>query len=56
MRIIAQWRQEDYENGKKEGISLEKINTAKNMLLNKYSIEEIMEITHLNKETILNLK
>ena len=28
MRIIAKWRQEDYENGKKE----KKINTAKNMI------------------------
>ena len=51
-RIIAEWRQEDYENGKKEGI----INTAKNMLLNKYSIEEKMEISQLNKKTILNLE
>ena len=52
MRIIAKWRQEDYENGKKE----EKINTAKNMIKENYPIEEIMEITQLNKETILNLK
>ena len=52
MRIIAEWRQKDYENGKKEGIT----NIARNMIKENYSIEEIMEITHLNKETILNLK
>ncbi len=51
MRIISEWRKEDYENGKKE----EKINTAKNMIKENYSIEEIMEITQLNKKTILNL-
>ena len=52
MRIIAKWRQEDYENGKKE----EKINTAKNMLLKKYPIEEIIEITQLNLKSINNIK
>ncbi len=32
MKIIDEWRQEDYENGKQEGKEEEKINTAKNML------------------------
>ena len=60
MRIIAEWRQEDYENGKKDGIDkgigLEKINTAKNMIKENYPIEEIMEITKLNKKSINNIK
>ncbi len=55
MRIIAEWRQEDYENGKQKGMNIEKINTAKNMIKENYSIEEIMKITQLNKKTILNL-
>ena len=60
MRIIAEWRQEDYENGKKDGIDkgigMEKENTVKNMLLKKYPIEEIMEITQLNLKSINNIK
>ena len=56
MRIIAEWRQEDYENGKKDGIGMEKENTVKNMLLKKYPIEEIMEITQLNLKSINNIK
>ena len=44
MKIIDEWRQEDYENGKKE----EKINTAKNMLKENYSIKQIAKITQLN--------
>ena len=59
MKIIEEWRKEDYENGKKdgitEGIKKEKIKIAKNMKLRNYPIEEIMKITKLNKETILNL-
>lgn len=38
MKIIDEWRQEDYENGKKEGKEEEKINTAKNMLKENYTI------------------
>ena len=56
MRIIAEWREEDYKNGKKDGIGKEKIKTAKNMIKKNYPLEEIMEITELNKETILNLQ
>lgn len=48
MKIIDEWRQEDYENGKKE----EKINTAKNMLKENYSIKQIAKITQLNIESI----
>ena len=48
MKIINEWRQEDYENGKKE----EKINTAKNMLKENYSIKQIAKITQLNIESI----
>jgi len=39
MKIIDEWRQEDYENGKKEGKEEEKINTAKNMLKENYTIK-----------------
>ena len=52
MRIIAEWREEDYKNGEKNGL----IKTAKNMIKKNYPLEEIMEITELNKETILNLQ
>ena len=52
MRIIAEWREEDYKNGEKKG----SIKTAKNMIKKNYPLEEIMEITELNKETILNLQ
>lgn len=49
MKIIDEWRQEDYENGKKEGKEEEKINTAKNMLKENYTIKQIATITQLNK-------
>lgn len=52
MKIIDEWRQEDYENGKKE----EKINTAKNMLKENYSIKQISKITQLNIESIKQIK
>ena len=39
----------------KEGIKKAKIKIAKNMKLRNYPVEEIMKITKLNKETILNL-
>lgn len=52
MKIIDEWRQEDYENGKKE----EKINTAKNMLKENYSIKQIATITQLNIESIKQIK
>lgn len=52
MKIIDEWRQEDYENGKKE----EKINTAKNMLKENYSIKQIAKITQLNTESIKQIK
>lgn len=52
MKIIDEWRQEDYENGKKE----EKINTAKNMLKENYSIKQIAKITQLNIESIKQMK
>lgn len=52
MKIIDEWRQEDYENGKKE----EKINTAKNMLKENYSIKQIAKITQLNIESIKQIK
>ena len=50
MKIIDEWRQEDYENGKKEGKEEEeKINTAKNMLKENYTVKQISKITQLNK-------
>lgn len=52
MKIIDEWRQEDYENGKKK----EKINTAKNMLKENYSIKQIAKITQLNIESIKQIK
>ena len=52
MKIIDEWRQEDYENGKEE----EKINTAKNMLKENYSIKQIAKITQLNIESIKQIK
>lgn len=52
MKIIDEWRQEDYENGKKE----EKINTAKNMLKENYTVKQISKITQLNIESIKQIK
>ena len=52
LKIIDEWRQEDYENGKKE----EKINTAKNMLKENYTIKQIAKITQLNIESIKQIK
>lgn len=52
MKIIDEWRQEDYENGKEE----EKINTAKNMLKENYTIKQIATITQLNIESIKQIK
>lgn len=56
MKIIDEWRQEDYENGKKEGKEEEKINTAKNMLKENYTIKQIATITQLNIESIKQIK
>lgn len=56
MKIIDEWRQEDYENGKKEGKEEEKINTAKNMLKENYTIKQIAKITQLNIESIKQIK
>lgn len=56
MKIIDEWRQEDYENGKKEGKEEEKINTVKNMLKENYSIKQIATITQLNIESIKQIK
>lgn len=56
MKIIDEWRQEDYENGKQEGKEEEKINTAKNMLKENYSIKQIAKITQLNIESIKQIK
>ncbi len=52
MRVIDKWRQEDYEKGKQE----EKINTAKNMLKENYTIKQIAKITQLNIESIKQIK
>lgn len=46
----------DYENGKKEGKEEEKINTAKNMLKENYTIKQIATITQLNIESIKQIK
>lgn len=56
MKIIDEWRQEDYENGKKEGKEEEKINTAKSMLKENYTIKQIATITQLNIESIKQIK
>lgn len=45
MKIIDEWRQEDYENGKQQGKEEEKINTAKNMLKENYTVKQISKIT-----------
>lgn len=56
MRIIDEWRQEDYENGKQQGKEEEKINTAKNMLKENYTVKQISKITQLNIESIKQIK
>lgn len=56
MKIIDEWRQEDYENRKQEGKEEEKINTAKNMLKENYTIKQIAKITQLNIESIKQIK
>ena len=56
MKIIDEGRQEDYENWKKEGKEEEKINTAKNMLKENYTIKQIATITQLNIESIKQIK
>lgn len=56
MKIIDEWRQEDYENGKQEGKEEEKINTAKNMLKENYTIKQIAKITQLNIESIKQIE
>lgn len=56
MKIIDEWRQEDYENGKQEGKEEEKINTTKNMLKENYTIKQIATITQLNIESIKQIK
>ena len=56
MKIIDEWRQEDYENRKKEGKEEEKINTSKNMLKENYTIKQIATITKLNIESIKQIK
>ena len=56
IKIIDEWRQEDYENGKQEGKEEEKINTAKNMLKENYTIKQIAKITQLNIESIKQIK
>lgn len=56
MKIIDEWIQEDYENGKQQGKEEEKINTAKNMLKENYSIKQISKITQLNIESIKQIK
>lgn len=43
------------EEGKKDGIRLEKVMTAKKMLAKKIDINLIIEITGLTKEEIENL-
>ena len=49
---------EDYarDEGLKEGRNLEKIEMAKNMIIKKYSIDDIIEITGLSKKEIEKLK
>ena len=56
MKIIDEWRQEDYENGKQQGKEEEKINTAKNMLKESYTVKQISKITQLNIESIKQIK
>ena len=56
MKIIDEWRQEDYENGKKEGKEEEKKKKKKNMLKENYTIKQIATITQLNIESIKQIK
>ena len=51
MKVVDEWLEEEFKKGEKNGL----IKTAKNMIEENYTIEEIMKITKLNKETILNL-
>ena len=51
MRAVDEWLEEEF----KKGIKKEKIKTAKNMIEENYTVEEIMEITELNKKTILKI-
>ena len=53
---VAVLLKEDYENGKQEGKEEEKINTAKNMLKENYTIKQIAKITQLNIESIKQIK
>ena len=68
MKVIEEWRKQDYESGKQEGmekgmekgigegIEKEKINTAKNMLKENYTLKQIAKITQLNIESIKQIK
>ena len=56
MKLIEEWRQQDYESGKQKGIEKEKINIAKNMLKENYTLKQIAKITHLNIESIKQIK
>ncbi len=68
MKVIEEWRKQDYESGKQEGmekgmekgigegIEKEKINIAKNMLKENYTLKQIAKITQLNIESIKQIK
>ena len=51
MKVVDEWLEEEFKKGEKNGL----IKTAKNMIEENYTIEEIMEITELNKKTILKI-
>ncbi|MCI8486907.1 MAG: hypothetical protein HFJ20_07660 [Clostridia bacterium] len=59
MAVMTKARREGIEKrieeGKKDGIRLEKVMTAKKMLAKKIDINLIIEITGLTKEEIENL-
>lgn len=55
MAAMTKARREGREKGKKDGIRLEKVMTAKKMLAKKMNINLIIEITGLTKEEIENL-
>ena len=49
-------KEEGREEGKTEGITIERLEIAKKMKAKNMPIEEIMELTELSKEDIENIK
>ena len=52
---LTSWERSAIRKGKKEGKIEEKIETAKRMLLNDYSMEEVINITGLTEKEVKEL-